>query len=175
LKLGENVCLTKTERVTWSGERTIITVLLFICQILVFFHASPVPPCFAEEITDGDSITGGDSIPLDQIEVFSFDSRDEAESFSKKLERSGYRSIIRTEVRETKEVHTVFILTIKGEQFDTQELSDEPVPDSGEKEPSPDKAQHYESGGKPSWDMMGGRWNNVHASPALPEYIQTMS
>jgi predicted porin len=168
IELRENICVTKIENAfNWFRERTILAFLLFICQIVLFFLTAPVTPCFAEGIAEGDSITGGDSTPFDQVEVFSFDSRDEAESFSKKLESSGYRSIIETEIRGTKEVHTVFILTIKGEQFDVQELSGESLPDSGEKGPAPDKAQHYESGGGPSWDTMGRRWSNIHGSLSL--------
>ncbi len=115
-------------------------LLIHLCLILCITSARP---CFAGGAEEIENISEKELIPLEKVEVITLGSKEEAESFAGELEKSGYKTTV---ITGDKGDYKVFIvMNKKGE-----------VPGG-----------YNKSDNKPSWEILGRRHRNVHASLTL--------
>ena len=138
--------------------------LIVICLILCFISNSP--PCFAGGVEEGKNTPENELIPLEKVEVITLGSRDKAESFARDLESSGYKTLVTPDDKGENQGYKVFILINKKDQ-NIPELSGELSQGKAENKTNQDKERGYESGKKPSWDILGRRQHYLHASLTL--------
>jgi hypothetical protein len=121
-------------------------------------------------VKEGQNIPEDAFIPLEKIEILSFDSLEKAERFAETLKGSGYRPLILTEPSGDQHLHRVFILIDQGEQYVPAGFSSgQPVVAYEKAAPvqDQDKERNYEAAKKPSWDILGRQNRHVHGSLAV--------
>ncbi len=129
---------------------TPVLLILHVCLILCITLTNQ---CYAGEEEEINNISEQELIPLEKVEVNVLASREEAESFALELQRSGYKTVI-TGDKGDNQGYKVFILIDKKDQEVpklSSELSEAPA--------------GYAK--KPSWEILGRRHHNVHASLTL--------
>ena len=122
--------------------------------LFVFFSPFAVLPSSAQDQPAKALPEYGNVVPR-EVEFPGVHSLEEAQSLSRKLEGSGYRTTIRTEVdEEGKSLYRVLALPGAGE------------PPGGEPFP-PETEPQYSSPEKPSWSLLGRKGSNLHGALTL--------
>ena len=144
------------------------TPLLLTLHLSLILCITSATPCFAGGEEEINTISEKELIPLEKVEVITLGSREEAENFARELEMSGYKTIVINGDKGDHQGYKVFILINKKDQNIpdlSEELSKGPADNKSTQDEAP--GGYNKSDNKPSWEILGRRHRNVHASLTL--------